>query len=139
MTKEEELSKYMILIENYKEQLNSLEMQYSYLQVAIADYTKAKMTVEQLSKTDDGADILLPIGGSAFINATAKNTSKVLFDIGDGIVVEKTSDDVIKKIDKRIENLQQTRERLSTMVQQLQTEAAEISDKAQKLLSEEKE
>jgi len=138
MTKDEELSRYMILIENYKEQLNSLEMQYSYLQAAIADYTKAKMTLEQLSKADDGTEILLPIGGSTFINATAKSTSKVLFDIGGGIVTEKTSDDAIKKIDKRIENLQQTEEKLSSMAQQLQTEATEISDKAQKLLAEEK-
>jgi len=138
MSKEEELSKYMVLIENYKEQLNSLEMQYSYLQAAIADYTKAKMTLEQLSKTDDGTDVLLPIGGSTFINATAKNTSKVLFDIGGGVVAEKTSDDAIKKIDERIENLQKTQERLSSMAQQIQTEAAEVSDKAQKLLSEEK-
>lgn len=138
MTREEELSKYMILIENYKEQLNSLEMQYSYLQAAIADYTKAKMTLEQLIKTDDGTEVLLPIGGNTFISATAKSTSKVLFGIGGGIVTEKTSDDAIKKIDKRIEDLQQTQEKLSSMAQQLQTEAAEVSDKAQKLLAEEK-
>jgi prefoldin alpha subunit len=138
MTKEE-LSKYMILIENYKEQLASLETQYSYLQAAISDYTRAKMTLEQLSKADDGTEIFVPIGGSTFIDATAKNTSKVLFDIGGGIVTEKTSDDTIKKIDKRIENLQQTQEKLSSMAQQLQTELAEISNKAQKLLSEEKE
>lgn len=138
MTKEE-LSKYMILIENYKEQLASLETQYSYLQAAIADYARAKITVEQLSKTDDGTEIFVPIGGSTFIDATAKNTSKVLFDIGGGIVTEKTSDDAIKKIDKRIENLQQTQEKLLSMTQQLQTEVAEISNKAQKLLSEERE
>ena len=138
MTKDEELSRYMILIENYKEQLNSLDMQYSYLQAAIADYNKAKVTLEQLSKADDGTEVLLPIGGSTFVSATAKSTSKVLFDIGGGIVTEKTSEDAIKKIDKRIENLQQTQEKLSSMAQQLQTEATQISDKAQRLLEEKK-
>lgn len=138
MTKEEEVSKYMMLIEQYKEQLNSLETQFSYLQAAIDDYTKARMTLEQLSKTDEGTDILLPIGGSTFIDATTKNPSKVLFDIGSGVVIEKTSDDAIKKIDKRVEKLQQTQEKLSSMAQQLQTEASEASNKAQELLSEEK-
>jgi prefoldin alpha subunit len=138
MTKDEELSRYMILIENYKEQLNSLDMQYSYLQAAIADYNKAKITLEQLIKADDGTEVLLPIGGSTFVNATAKSTSKVLFDIGGGIVTEKTSEDAIKKIDKRIESLQQTQEKLSSMAQQLQTEATQISDKAQRLLEEKK-
>jgi prefoldin alpha subunit len=139
MTKDEELSRYMILIENYKEQLNSLDMQYSYLQAAIADYNKAKITLEQLIKADDGTEVLFPIGGSTFVSATAKSTSKVLFDIGGGIVTEKTSEDAIKKIDKRIESLQQTQEKLSSMAQQLQTEATQISDKAQRLLDEKKE
>lgn len=136
MTKEEELTKYMALIENYKEQLTALDTQYSYVQAAIADYSKAKITLEQLSKADDGTEILLPIGGNTFINATAKKTSKILFDIGASIVTEKTTDDAIKKIDKRIGNLQKTQEKLSAMAQQLQTEAAEASNKAQSLMSE---
>ena len=135
MTKEEELQEHMALIEQYKEQLNSLDVQFSYLQNAIIDQTKAKMTLENLSKTDTGVDVLLPIGGGAFIDATAKKTAKVLFDVGDGVVIEKTSDDVIGTMDKRIKNLQQTEEKISRMVQKLQTEAAEVTDKAQKLMS----
>lgn len=137
MTKEEELQKYMMLIEQYKEQLGSLDVQFSYLQNAIMDQTRAKTTLEHLGKTNDGVDVMLPIGGGAFIDATAKKTSKVLFDIGDGIVIEKASDDIVKKMDERIRNLQQTEEKISSMAQQLQTEITEITDKAQKLMSEE--
>jgi len=136
MTKDEELSKYLALIEQYKEQINSLDVQFSYVQAAITDYSKAKLTVEELSKTDEGSEILLPIGGSTYVTATAKNTSKLLFDIGAGVVTEKTCEDTIKMLDKRIEKLQQTQERISSMVQQLQMEATEVSNKAQKLLSE---
>ena len=138
MTKDEELSKYMVMIENYKEQIGQIEMQQSYLQAAIADYTKAKLTLENLSKADEKTDILLPIGGSTFIDATAKNTSKVLFDIGAGIVAEKTYEDAMKKIDERVKSLEQTQEKVSTMMQQLQEEATEVSNKAQALVSEEK-
>ena len=136
MTKEEELAKYMALIEQYKEQMNSIEIQSQYLQAAIADYSKAKITIEQLTKTNPGSEILLPIGGSTFIDATAKNTSKVLFDIGGGIVTEKTSEDAIKKINQRIEDLQKTQEKLLAMMQNLQNEATEVSAKAQKLYEE---
>jgi len=41
-------------------------------------------------------------------------------------------------LDKRIEKLQQTQERISSMVQQLQMEATEVSNKAQKLLAEQR-
>ena len=139
MTKDEELAKYMTLIEQYKEQMNSIEMQSQYLQAAIADYNKAKITLEQLSNTDTGTEMLLPIGGSTYIDAAAKNTSKVLYDIGGGIVTEKTTEDAIKKIDKRAEDLQKTQEKLITTMQQLQTDATEVYVKAQKILAEKQE
>ena len=88
MTKEEELQKYMMLIEQYKEQLSSLDVQFSYLQNAIMDQTRAKTTLENLDKTTEGVDVMIPIGGGAFIDATAKKTSKALFDIGDGVVIK---------------------------------------------------
>lgn len=136
MTKDEELAKYVAQIEQYKEQLNSLEMQSSYLQAAIADYNKAKMTLEHLGKEDKNIEILVPIGGSTFINATATDTSKVLFDIGNGVVTEKRFEDTIKRIDKRVEDLQKTQDNITSMMQQFQEEAIDISAKAQKLYSE---
>ena len=88
MTKDEELSNYMYQIEQYKEQLNQLDMQSQYLQAAMMDYNKAKLTLEQLKKTDKEVDMLLPIGGGAFIDASAKKTPKVLVDIGSGLIAE---------------------------------------------------
>ena len=136
MNKDEELNRYMVQIEQYKEQMSQLEMQFQYLHAALADYNKAKMTLENLSNVDTGSEVLLPIGGGAFISATAKNTSKVLMDIGGDLVTEKTPEDVIKKIDERLENLEKTQVKMNEMMQNLQNEAAEVSAKAQKLVSE---
>jgi prefoldin alpha subunit len=136
MSNDEELKKYMALIEQYKEQMNQLEMQTQYLQAAITDYNKAKITLEQISNAEVGTDMLLPIGGSTYVDATAKNTSKVLYDIGGGIVTEKTTEDAVTSIDKRLEELQKTQDKLMEMIQNIQTESTEVYSKAQKLLGE---
>jgi len=136
MTQDEKLTSYMYQIEQYKEQLNQLDMQSQYLQAALMDYNKAKLTLENLKKTDKDLEILLPIGGGTFIDASAKKSSKVLVDIGSGLVSEKNYDDAIKKIDERVENLQKTQEKLAQMIEQLQQEATEVSTKAQKIISE---
>jgi prefoldin alpha subunit len=136
MTQDEELSKYMALIEQYKEQIAQLEYQSSYIQAAINDYNKAKITIEQLKKTEKGIDLVVPIGGSTFINATAKDTDKVLIDIGSGIISEKKNDEAVKKIEQRIESLKKTQDRITDSIEKIQTEATEISEKAQKLYSE---
>lgn len=139
MNKEEELSRYMVLVERYKEQIKQLEMQSNYLQNAINEYNMAKVTLDQLSKQEKEIDSIIPIGGGSYINATLKDTSKVLFDIGSGIVTEKTFDDAIKKIDERIENINKTRERVQSMIQQVESEASQISNKAQELMSEQEQ
>lgn len=136
MNKDEELARCMTLIEQYKEQMNQLEMQFQYLQAAFADYNKAKITLEKLNNATGKDEILIPIGGSTFINASAKETSKVLFDIGGGLIAEKSAEDAIKKIDERIESLNKTQEKLNEMMQNLQNEANEVTIKAQKLYSE---
>ena len=136
MTKDEELAKYLSIIEQYKEQLNNLEMQSSYIQSAILDYNKAKITLENLKKTEKDKEILLPIGGSTFINANIKDPANVLFDIGAGLVTEKKTEEAVIKIDKKIEELQQTQEKVTAVMQNLQNSSAEITAKAQKLLSE---
>jgi len=138
MSKDEELSKYLTLIEQYKEQINSVEMQSSYIQAIINEYNKVKITLEQIVKIKKGSEVLLPLGGSTYIEANINDPSKVLFDIGAGIVTEKTSTNAINKIDERINDLQKTQEKLMTIMQNLQNEATEVSARAQKLLNQEK-
>ena len=138
MTKEEELQKYMTLIEYYKEQLKALEYQFSLIQTTINDQTKAKITLEKLKGAKNDSELLLPIGGGAFINATLKNSSKVLYDVGEGVVIEKTIEDAIIKVDIRIKELQQTEEKISTMAQQIQNEATDAQNKAESILSQNK-
>ena len=136
MNKDEDLQKYMVLIEQYKEQMNQLEVQTQYLQAVITDYNKAKLTLEQISKADTGTDMLLPIGGSTYIDATVKNTSKVLYDIGGGYITEKTNEDAIKNIDKRLNEFQKTHDKLMEMIQKIQKEATEVYTKAQNILAD---
>jgi len=133
MNNDEELAKYMAEIEQYKEQLQALEMQGQYIQTAINDYNKGKITLKNLENVKDNIDFLVPIGGSTFINAKSSNVTKVLFDIGSGYVIEKNIDEAIAKIDKRIEDLQKTQESLSSMMDKTQMEAMDISAKAQEL------
>jgi len=136
MNQEDELTKYMYLIEQYKEQINTLESQAQYLQAAIIDYNKAKITLEQLDKSDKDKEILFPIGGGSFVEGKTTNKSKILIDIGAGLVTEKKTDEAVKKIEKRIEELNNSQQKITDMMQQLQDEATQITNKVQKIYEE---
>jgi len=136
MTMNEELSRYVAQIEQYKEQIQSLELQLQYIQTALADYKKAKITLEKIKKEDKNNEILVPIGGGAFLNAKAIDTSKILLDIGSGLITEKNKEDAIKKIDERIEQLEKTQDNFSNIMKQYQTEANQLTAKAQQIYAE---
>jgi prefoldin alpha subunit len=139
MGKEEEITRNLTMIEYYKEQLNSIDMQVQYLQAAIADFHKSKITVEQLHNAADKSEILIPIGGGTFLNGVLTDHSKVLVDIGTGLVAEKTVDDAVKKIEERIKKLQENQEKLMSMAQKLESDATELSQKTQKMMEDEKQ
>lgn len=138
MANEENLNRYMTLIERYKEQINSLQEQSSYLQSAINEYNKAKITVQKLGETEKNTEVLLPIGGGTYVNAKAADPSKLLVDIGGGIVTERNTDKAVEKIDSRIDEIKERREQISSTIDQLQEEADEISTKARELMSQER-
>jgi len=135
MTSEEEFQRYAVLMENYKEQLQMLDSQYQMVQSTIMDHTKAKITLENLEKEEKNVDLLLPIGGGAFIDAKATKPSHILLDVGANIVIEKTTKDAIVKIDERIQSLQKNLEQVTTLMTQLQNEAEAVGMKMEEMLA----
>ncbi len=133
---EEEITQNLTLLEYYKEQLRSIEMQAQMLQGALADYNKAKITVENLKKAEKEDEVIFPLGGGTFINGKVVDNSKVLVDIGAGIVTEKSLDEGINKLEERIKQLQENQEKIYNLGQKLQSEASELSQKTQKMIND---
>ena len=138
MATEKTITQNLTLIEYYKEQLNSLDMQLQISQAALNDYTKAKLTLENLAKSTKEDDILIPIGGGTFIKGNLTDNNKILTDIGAGIVTEKPLKDALAKVDERIKLMQENRDKLINLAQRIQTEAADLSQKTQELMQQNK-
>jgi len=139
MAKEDEISRNLTLIEYYKEQLGSLEIQQQYLQAALQDIYKSKVTMEQMENADKDTEILIPIGGGVYINGSLNNVTKVLLDVGAGVVTEKGIPDAIKKLEEKIKNIQENFEKLLQMAQKIQEESAKLSQETQQLIDASKQ
>ena len=75
-----------------------------------------------MKEAKNGSEILIPIGGGTFAYADTKDVNKILTDVGSGIVVEKTPDEAIAVINKRIESLQINQDSLTTLSQQISSQ-----------------
>ncbi|HDD57483.1 MAG: prefoldin subunit alpha [Thermoplasmata archaeon] len=135
MTEQIDASEYISLFEAYKEQLESLEKQAAYVQAIIEDYTKAKVTMEKLSKTKKDSDVLVPIGGGVFLYAKYDSNAKVLLSEGADVVIERDIDYAIDALQKRIDDLNNGLTKLNEMAIQLQQKMQDISLTIQQLFS----
>jgi prefoldin alpha subunit len=136
MTQEEEITRNLTLIEYYKQQLESIDMQLQYLQATIADYQRAKITVEQLHTVEDNSELLIPVGAGTFVNGSLKNASNVLIGVGAGLVIEKSIDEAIMKLDERITRLQENLDKMVALGQKIQCDAEDLSHKTQHMMEE---
>jgi len=136
MTKEEEITRNLTLIEYYKQQLESIDIQLQYLQSTLADYQRAKITIGQLNTVDDNSELLIPVGAGTFVNGSLKNTSNVLIGVGAGIVIEKTVDEAVIKLEERIKRIQENLEKMVSLGQKIQSDAEELSHKTQQMMEE---
>ncbi len=136
MTNEKTITQNLAIIEYYKEQLNSIDVQLQISQAALNDYTKAKITLEHLQKTEKNDELLIPLGGGTFLKGTILDKNKILTDIGAGIVTEKPIAMALQKVAERIQIMQENRDKLIALAEKLQDEAATLSQKTQELMQE---
>jgi len=136
MAKDEEITRNLTLIEYYKQQLETIDLQLQYLQSTLAEYQRAKLTVEQLHDIDENSDVLIPVGAGTFINGALKSTSNILIGVGAGIVVEKTVDEAVAKLDDRMKRIQENLEKMASLGQKLQSDAEDLSRKTQQMMEE---
>jgi prefoldin alpha subunit len=134
MTQEEDITRNLTLIEYYKQQLESLDMQMQMLQSALAEHQSARLTVDQLQTNQGKTDILIPTGGGVYINGTLGTTSTMLVNIGSCYLMEKTPTETLAKIDEHIKRIQDNQERLYQLATRLQNEAEELSQKTQQMM-----
>lgn len=102
---EQEMRQAMGALEAYKAQLEAINEQGQLLQMSLEDYSRAKDTLEAVAKGQSGDEILMPVGGSAYVYASIVRSDRVLVGVGTGVSVDKPMEDAIATVDVRIGEL----------------------------------
>lgn len=137
----------MILAQNVEEELRKLSVEIRYLEeiaetiqsrirminTAMTDLTYANMTLEGLEKEGENAELLIPIGGNAYVKAKLQSANKVTVGIGAGISIEKSVSEAKEIIKKRLEELEKSLEELQRQFNQVASRIRENQERMQKL------
>jgi prefoldin alpha subunit len=109
MSKEEqELNRLSVEMRYYEQTAETLQQRIGMINAAIRDLTYANMTLENMEKEKDNAELLVPIGGSSYISVKLACTDKVIVGMGAGVSVEKTLPDAKAIVKERLDELERT-------------------------------
>jgi prefoldin alpha subunit len=126
--KKEDFTRQMILLQQYKNQIDELMANIEILEGMVNEYEKTRDTIQGIGNADDRSDILIPIGGGTFAHATLKDRHKVIIGIGGNVIIEKSVDKAVDMLEKRMQNFRNEERKLGELAQKLQMKVEQISN-----------
>ena len=105
---QEELRKLSAELRLLEQTAESLQQRINMMNAAQTDLAYANMTLDGIKDEKDNAELLVPIGGSSYINVKLANVDKVVVGMGAGVSVEKTLPEAKKIVNDRLSELQKT-------------------------------
>jgi prefoldin alpha subunit len=105
---EEELRKLSLEMRYLEQTAETLQQRISMVNAAISDLTYANLTLDGIEKEKENAELMVPIGGSAYVKVKLVDTNKVIVGMGAGISIEKTLPEAKITLKERLDELEKT-------------------------------
>ena len=118
---QEELRRLSVEMQYLEQTAETLQQRISMVNAAITDLTYANMTLDGIEKEKENAELLVPIGGNAYVKAKLGDTNTVIVGMGAGVSVEKTLVEARVTLKERLDELEKT----MNVAQQQFTQVAE--------------
>jgi prefoldin alpha subunit len=136
---EEELRKLSVEMRYLEQTAESLQQRLSMINAALTDLTYANETLEGLEKEKENAQLLIPIGGSAYMRVKLADPDKVIISLGSGVSTEKTLAQAKETIKERTEELEKTMQSGQQQFQQIAERIGSGRNRLQTMLAGERE
>ncbi|MEM3450964.1 MAG: prefoldin subunit alpha [Nitrososphaerales archaeon] len=118
MSEQEKLQSLVAELRTLEVYFNEINNRESLLVRAIMESRAALEAIRGFPSTET-SDLLVPIGGGIFIEASAKPPEKLLVSIGADVVIEKTKDGTISFLEDRIKELENAISKLEAQKEEL--------------------
>jgi len=130
---EEELRKAVTELRSFETIMEDLRSRYQIVLASINDLQVSKSALEEISKAGESAELFLDIGGGVYGKAVLKDTNRFLVNTGSGILIERSLEETLKLVEKRLNELNNARGSIETQMSSLQARIDESRNRVQLL------
>jgi len=119
----------------FEQTAETLQQRLGMLNAGITDLSYANMTLESIEKEKENAEMLVPIGGSSYINVKLADSNKVVVGMGAGVSVQKTLPEAKAAVKERLEELEKTRVQAQQQLSQIAERIKQDRNRMESLLT----
>lgn len=121
-----EIQTLQVYLNEYAQQIEILTEQLSMIEQQRIEAAAAIETLRAIQE-NEGATVLLPVGGGALLRVKVLDTGHAIVNIGAEVSVERSTEDAVNYLEGRITELEALGKKVAGSLEQLQARATEIS------------
>jgi prefoldin alpha subunit len=116
--------------------VNTLQQRLQIVIASLSELRIAKNSLEDLKKIEPGNELLVPVGGAAFVNANLGEINKVVVGIGADVSVEMSLDDAVVDITDRLNDMDKAQKSIEQQLVQIMAQLEAHQSVAERLSTE---
>jgi len=132
---ERELQQLVDALPQYENQIRYWESQLEAISNVRADIFQAQDTLNGMMDSKDGMELMVPVGHNTSIFTNVNDLDRVLVGIGSRVYLETTREDSIKRLDKRLEGIEEAGKTYQESLQKSQKDYMAVRERAESLSS----
>jgi prefoldin alpha subunit len=130
-----ELQQLVDALPQYENQIRYWESQLEAISNVRADIFQAQDTLNGMMDSKDGMELMVPVGHNTSIFTNVNDLDRVLVGIGSRVYLETTREDSIKRLDKRLEGIEEAGKTYQESLQKSQKDYTAVRERAELLSS----
>ena len=130
-----ELQQLVDALPQYENQIRYWESQLEAISNVRSDIFQAQDTLNGMMDSKDGMELMVPVGHNTSIFTNVNDLDRVLVGIGSRVYLETTREDSIKRLDKRLEGIEEAGKTYQESLQKSQKDYMAVRERAESLSS----
>lgn len=130
-----ELQQLVDALPQYENQIRYWESQLEAISNVRTDIFQAQDTLNGMMDSKDGMELMVPVGHNTSIFTNVNDLDRVLAGIGSRVYLETTREDSIKRLDKRLEGIEEAGKTYQESLQKSQKDYTDVRERAELLSS----
>ena len=128
---DKEIQEAVIKIRAIEQQVPTIQKNIEALNKILIETATAINTLKEITKLKKETNTKTPIGSGVFIKSKVEKQEKVIIEVGEGVMVEKETSQVIETLQKRQKDIQDNIEKMQLSMQSMEKDYTELAKKIQ--------